>query len=95
MRKLSAKKAASGSGSGFHVKIGVEIRSVGGGSHHIDAAGFAVKHDLAIDQREKRVITAATDAEARMHFGAALADDDVAGDDGLAAEFLHAEALAA
>jgi hypothetical protein len=30
-----------------------------------------------------------------MHFGAALANDNVAGNDSLTAEFFHAEALAA
>src|SRR5690606_30110110 len=37
--------------------------------------------DLAVDQREQRVVAAQADAHARMELGAALADDDVAGID--------------
>src|SRR6185437_10825789 len=46
------------------------------------------KLHLAIDQREQGVVAAQPDADARMELGAALADDDVAGFDGLAAEQL-------
>src|SRR4051812_23148037 len=49
----------------------------------------------AIDEREQGVVAAAADADTRMHLGAALADQDVAGDHRLAAEFFHAETLAA
>ena len=50
--------------------------------------------DLAVDQREQRVVAAQAHARTRMELGAALADDDVAGDDSLAAELLHAETTA-
>src|SRR5690606_36352844 len=49
--------------------------------------------DLAIDQREQRVVTTQTHARTRMELGAALAHDDVAGLDGLAAEDLDAQVL--
>src|SRR5690606_39030847 len=49
--------------------------------------------DLAVDQREQGVVAAEADAHARMELGAALADDDVAGLDGLAAVHLHAQVL--
>src|SRR6185312_11285578 len=49
------------------------------------------KLHLAIDQREQGVVAAQADADARMELGAALADDDVAGFDGLAAEQLDAQ----
>src|SRR5690348_15009475 len=52
---------------------------------------FDRKLHLAIDQREQRVVAAEADADARMELGAALAHDDVAGFDDLAAEQLDAE----
>src|SRR5690606_416737 len=48
---------------------------------------------LAIDQREQRVVAAQADAVTRVELGATLADDDVAGLDGLAAVDLHAQVL--
>src|SRR6056297_685457 len=44
--------------------------------------------------RKDRVILADADALARPPLGAALTHDDVAGDDGFAAELLHAKAAA-
>ena len=44
-------------------------------------------------QREQRVVAAAADVVAGVEVGAALADDDLAGVDQLAAEALDAEAL--
>src|SRR5690349_11042687 len=49
--------------------------------------------DLAVDDREDRVVAAETNAGARMELGAALAKDDVAGFDLLAAVDLDAEIL--
>src|SRR5271154_6152985 len=48
----------------------------------------------AVDEREERVIAADADVRAGTEPGAALADQDVAGDDRFAAKFFHAEALA-
>src|SRR5690606_3525223 len=48
---------------------------------------------LAIDQREQRVVAAQADAIAGVELGATLADDDVAGLDGLAAVDLHTQVL--
>lgn len=62
---------------------------------HVDAATFFVEENTAVDESEERVVTATTNTQARMHFRATLADDDVTSDHGLAAEFFHAEALAA
>ena len=45
------------------------------------------------DEREQRVVAATADAVARVEVGAALADEDLAGVDGLAAEALDAQAL--
>src|SRR5580704_10042616 len=59
------------------------------------AAQSLVEFDRAIDQREQRVIAPHADLAAGMKLGAALADDDVAGDDDLAAEFFDAEPAAA
>jgi hypothetical protein len=41
------------------------------------------------------VILATANSNTRMNLGAALADDDVAGDHGLTAEFFHTESVAA
>src|SRR5690606_33698331 len=49
--------------------------------------------DLAVDEREQCVVAAEADARTGVELGAALADDDVAGLDGLAAVHLHAEVL--
>src|SRR5690606_16664073 len=48
---------------------------------------------LAVDQREQGVVATQADAGARVELGATLADDDVAGLDGLAAVDLHAQVL--
>ena len=69
-------------------------RSAAGGGDVDDAAAAAgAELDLARDQREQGVVAAATDAVARVEVGAALADDDLAGVDQLAAEALHAQPL--
>src|SRR5690348_7689214 len=62
-----------------HVHRAAALRALGSELH------------LAIDQRIKRVVAAEADAGARMELGAALANDDVAGFDGLAAVQLDAE----
>ena len=56
--------------------------------------GFALELHVTVYQRENRVVAAETDIGAGLPTGAALADDDVAGNDRLAAVFLHAEAAA-
>ena len=59
-----------------------------------DAAfGFGAELDLAVDEREQRVVLAQADIGAGVPLGAALARDDVAGEHVLAAENLQAEAL--
>ncbi len=88
------KMAASGEDTAFH---GNKVCSVCGGSRldDIHAATFLIEENATVNEGEESVISAATDAQARMDFGATLADDDVTSDDNLAAEFFHAEALAA
>src|SRR4051812_34891319 len=49
--------------------------------------------DRAGVEREQRVVAPATDTQTRVEVGPALAHDDLAGLDDLAAEALHAEAL--
>src|SRR3546814_13905657 len=71
-------------------------RRLGGSSDHADVgavAGLAELHP-ALGDGADRVIPAAADILARMHLGAALADDDVPGDDGLDPAPLHAAATA-
>src|SRR5918994_4382370 len=53
-----------------------------------------IKTNRATDLGKYRVIAAHAHTVARMHCRATLADEDVAGDDGLAAEFLHAKTAA-
>ncbi len=49
--------------------------------------------DVTVAKREKRMVLAHADILARPELGAALAHDDVAAGDLLAAEKLHAETL--
>src|SRR5262245_3255978 len=57
------------------------------------AFGFGVEFHATIGEREQRVVLADTDVAAGMPLGAALARENIAGDDALAAEQLDAEAL--
>src|SRR5512136_3094636 len=61
---------------------------------HVNAS-VALGRELngALDHGEDRVVAADADAGARVPLGAALAHQEVAGDDVLAAVALHAEAL--
>jgi len=61
---------------------------------HESSAEFRNESDATISERKQRVIFAHADIRAGMPFGPTLADDDVAGDDGLVAETLHAQASA-
>src|SRR5690348_6421875 len=62
---------------------------------HVFAAELAVtERDLAVGKREKRMVLAQADVVARVPLRSALTHDDVAGARLLAAEQLHAEALA-
>ena len=54
----------------------------------------AVEFDDAVRAGEEGVVATDPDVGAGTETGAALANDDVACDDRLAAEFFHAEALA-
>ena len=59
----------------------------------VDAAAFTIEDNLAVDQCEQRVILALAYAFARMKLGAQLTNEDVAGDDLLAAITLNTAAL--
>jgi len=67
--------------------------------HRLDADDAAVLRafdselDLPCHQREQRVVAAHADVVAGVKLGAALADDDLARLDALAAEDLHAQSL--
>jgi hypothetical protein len=63
------------------------------GDMHL-ALGLAGEFHLAVNKGEDRVVAAETHIGARIPLGAALTDQDVAGNDGLAAELLDAEAAA-
>ena len=60
----------------------------------IDAATVLVETHFAFDEGVNRVITTNTDVLAGVPLGAALAEDDVAGNNFLAAKFFHSAALA-
>jgi len=60
----------------------------------IDASSAAIEPDVAVDQSENRVITAEADVFSRQEFCAALADNDIAGKNHLAAKSLYAETFA-
>src|SRR3954447_532724 len=71
----------------------------GGGSgpdgHDVDdlAAALVAELDRTCGEGEEGVVAATADVHAGVEVGAALADQDLARVDGLAAEALHAEAL--
>src|SRR5262245_62066735 len=69
-------------------------RSVGGGLD-VDAAAFLVEVNRTFDQREDRVVAPQADILAGTPLGAALTDDDVSGDDALAAVLLDSQTLCA
>jgi hypothetical protein len=60
----------------------------------IDSSSAAIEADAAVDQRENRIIATEAYILTRQKFRAALADDDVAGHDGLAAESFYTEPFA-
>jgi len=64
-----------------------------GDDAHGPPAPHAAERDEAADQREQGVITAAADSGPGVEVGAALADQDLARVDPLAAEPLHAQPL--
>jgi hypothetical protein len=77
-------------------EIGIDTNLVGGFFRsHIDAATIAVKKHTTIHKGENRVVTPHANTAAGMPLGTTLTDNDVAGDNGLTTELLHAEALAA
>src|SRR5215831_16899550 len=61
--------------------------------HEYPALGFGPEFDTAVDQGKQGMIFGQADIGARMPFGAALARDDVAGENLLAAKDLQAEPL--
>ena len=65
------------------------------GCHHIHTGAVLVKQHTSVAEREQRMVAAHTDVDTGCPSGSALTNDDVAGDDGLAAELFHAETFAA
>ncbi len=61
---------------------------------NVDPTPLAVETHGAIDQRKNRVVATEPDILAWQKLRSTLADDDVAGDHDLTAEFFHAEAFA-
>src|SRR6516164_8551729 len=59
-----------------------------------DGSSAAIEPDAAVDQSENRVITAEADVFSGQEFCAALADNDIAGENHLAAKSLYAETFA-
>src|SRR5262245_35233516 len=69
-------------------------RSVDGGLD-VDATAFLVEVNRAFDQREDRVVASQADVPAGTPLRAALPDDDISGDDVLAAVLLDSQTLCA
>jgi hypothetical protein len=67
---------------------------VRGNWHNVHTATITVKFHVAIHKSPDRVVTAEADIAAGLEFGSTLAEDDIPGDDGLAAEFFNAKTLA-
>ena len=64
------------------------------GECYVDAAAFLIEEDIAISEGEKSMVSSHANIRTGMPLGAALANEDVASDDNLTAEFLYAKALA-
>jgi hypothetical protein len=67
---------------------------VRGNWHNVHTATIAVELHVAIHKSPDRVVTAEANIAAGLEFGSTLAENDVTGDDGFAAEFFNAETLA-
>ena len=63
------------------------------GECHIDTTTLLIEEDVAISEGKKSVIPSHADVSTWVPLGAALANEDVAGDDNFTSEFLNAEAL--
>ena len=70
-----------------------QLASLVGFGNDVYATTFAIKHDMTVNQCEKRVIFSLANAFTSVILVANLADDDVASDNPFAAEFLHATSL--
>jgi hypothetical protein len=92
------RKSPAASGRAFHIRFCRERPGALAG-HRLDADDAAVLRafDIELDrpghQREQRVVAAHADVVTGVELGAALADDDLARLDALAAEDLHAQSL--
>src|SRR6185312_5938999 len=85
---VSKTKAPPKRGLRCHVAEGLCLNDVDESAVLVAADGEV---NLAVDQCKQRVVTTQTHAGTRMKLGAALANDDVAGFDGLATVNLDAE----
>src|SRR5262249_46326241 len=89
-RAKTPKAAPWGSGS----RVSSEISGRRGDDRNLLLlAGLPLEGDLAVDEREERVVLTEADVLASVERRTDLADDDAAGGDVLAAEDLHATAL--
>jgi hypothetical protein len=61
---------------------------------NVHPPAIAVELHTAVNESKEGVISSQTNVSTREKFRAALAQDDIAGDDGLAAKFLYTKALA-
>ena len=68
---------------------------VGFSQSNVNATAFFIKVNIAIDQRENRVIFPDANVAAGMPLGATLTEDDIASDHFLATKLLHAKTLTA
>lgn len=59
----------------------------------VDSTPLAIEHYFTVDQSEQCVISTLANTLSRMPLVSNLANQDVAGNDGLAAEFLYTASL--
>ena len=74
-------------------RLGAVLESGADGLDDADLAVWLVEGDVPVFQSKQGEVAAHADICPGVVAGAALAHDDVTGNDGLAAKFFHAEAL--
>jgi hypothetical protein len=85
-------KTAQKNAAGIPAALG-NTEEIVGRSDHFDAAMGLVEFNGAVFEGKEGPVATGAYVFAGMQLGATLTDEDVASEDGLAAEFLHAEPL--
>src|SRR5690606_16595106 len=93
--RLKHVRASRSSPQRLRVRLCKEAVALGGSCNDVDdlAATLRAELDSTGREGEQRVVATTADVDARVEVGSALADEDLARADDLAAEALHAKAL--